>query len=250
VCCGTAVKNAIRLKTLNPDANVFVLFRDVRAYGFKEKYYGQARELGVQFLRYEVEQKPQVVPERKFVAVKVRDTLLDRPVTIPADLLVLSSRVDPNPDNAKLATLFKVALNADRFFLEAHAKLRPVDFATDGIFLCGMAHYPKDMSESIAQALAAAGRAATILSKQKIESEARISQVREDLCTGCGACVDVCAYKAIELDRLARVARINEALCKGCGACAATCRCGAIDVKGFKDNQILDVLNVSTLESE
>ncbi|MDI6774409.1 MAG: FAD-dependent oxidoreductase [Verrucomicrobiota bacterium] len=251
VCCGTAIKNAIRLKKLDPDANVFVLFRDIRAYGFKERFYEEARQLGVQFLRYELDRRPAVeVRGRGPLKVRVHDTLLDRDLAIPADLVVLSSRMDPNPDNAELGALFKVALNADRFFLEAHAKLRPVDFATEGIFLCGIAHYPKDMSESIAQALAAAGRAATILSKDKIESEPRVSQVREELCAGCGACVPVCAYNAIELDAAARVARINEGVCKGCGACAATCRCGAIDARGFRDNQILDVLNVSNVEED
>ncbi len=249
ICCGTAVKNALHILERNPKATVSILYRDIRTYGFKETLYTTARERGVRFIRYLPERKPVVLGQsRDACSIRVYDSLLGRELVLPADWLVLSSRIDPNPDHATLAPLFKVALNAEGFFLEAHAKLRPVDFATDGVFLCGLAHYPKDLAECVAQALAAAGRAATILSKEKIESEPRVSHIREDLCVGCGACVPVCAYKAIELDPVARVARIHEAVCKGCGACAATCRCGALDVRGFRDNQILEALNVAVLE--
>ncbi|MBN1676004.1 MAG: FAD-dependent oxidoreductase [Kiritimatiellae bacterium] len=245
VCCSTAVKNAIRLKSLNPGTEVCILYRDIRTYGLREAYYQKARDLGVTFLRYELEQKPQVAVRGRSVRVTAYDAVMGRTIRLPADLVVLSSRIDPNPDNAALAMLFKVALNSDGFFLEAHAKLRPVDFATEGVYLCGLAHYPKDMSETIAQALAAAGRAATVLSKDKIEAEARTSHVNEALCMGCAACVDVCAYKAIEIDLETGLARVNEAVCKGCGACAATCRSGAIDLRGFRDKQILDVLSTA-----
>lgn len=135
--------------------------------------------------------------------------------------------------------MLKVPLDADGFFLEAHVKLRPVDFATDGVFVCGMAHYPKDISETISQARAAAGRAATVLAKSEIEAEGKVSRVRKERCRGCGTCVEVCAYRAIELDEEQGVAVVNEALCKGCGACAASCRMNAIDLKGFADEQIL-----------
>jgi len=141
-----------------------------------------------------------------------------------------------------LSQLLKVPLDADGFFLEAHVKLRPVDFATDGVFVCGLAHYPKDISETIAQARAATGRAATVLSKGTIEAEGKVSYVREERCSGCGACVEVCAYSAIELDPKQGIATINEALCKGCGACAATCRAAAIDLRGFRNEQILSAL--------
>ena len=243
VCCGTAIKNAIRLKELRPDGNVTVLFRDIRTYGFTETQYTRARELGVQFVRYDPDNKPTVTADKGPVSVSVHDTLLDRDVSFPADLLVLSSRIDANPANGQTAGFFKLPINSDGFFLEAHVKLRPVDFATAGVFVCGMAHYPKPMDETIGQALAAAGRAATILSRDTIEAEPRISHVREDRCAGCGACVDVCAYHAIELDLEKGVAVVNEGICKGCGACAATCRSGALDVRGFLDEQILDVLN-------
>ena len=243
ICCTKAVKNAIRIRKLRPETEVYILYRDIRTYGFREKLYNEARELGVQFLRYVPERKPSVRKQGRRLQLSVHDTLLDRPVQIDTDLVVLSARIDPNPDTARLAPMFKVSANADGFFLEAHAKLRPVDFATEGLFVCGLAHYPKDITETVAQALAASARAATILSKDKIESEARISVVREERCSGCGACVTVCAYKAIELDPEKGVAHVNEAVCKGCGACAATCRAAAIDLKGFRDDQILSVLN-------
>jgi len=242
LCCTQAVKNAIRIKESQPDAEVYILYRDVRTYGFLETLYEKARELGVQFIKFNLDGKPKVAVRGKTANVIVFDALLGQEITIPANLLVLSSRIDPGPDNEKLATLFKVPLNNERFFLEAHVKLRPVDFATEGVFVCGLAHYPKNMSESISQALAAAARAATVLSKEKIEAEPRVSVVREDRCSGCGACIEVCAYHAIEMDLVKGVAKISEGVCKGCGACSATCRCGAIDVRGFRDSQILEVL--------
>jgi heterodisulfide reductase subunit A-like polyferredoxin len=196
----------------------------------------------VVFLRYTVDRKPAVVVQKNRVTVSVMDTLLGETVTVAPDLLVLSSRVEPGADAQTLGSLYKVALNGDRFFLEAHAKLRPVDFATDGIFVCGLAHYPKNMPETIAQALATAGRAATVLSKKQIESEGKVSRVNEAICSGCGACVEVCAYSAITLDEVRGVATVNEGVCKGCGACAATCRAGAVDVEGFRDDQILSVV--------
>jgi len=140
--------------------------------------------------------------------------------------------------------MLKVPLNADGFFLEAHVKLRPVDFATDGIFVCGLAHYPKDISEAITQAKASAARAMTILTKEYLQSEGKISEIRKDRCSGCGLCVEICPYKALELDEKEKVAVINEALCKGCGVCVSSCRANAIDLKGFKDEQILAALEV------
>jgi len=243
VCCATSVKQAIRIKTARPDANVIVLYREMRTYGPREAYYKQARELGVSFVRYDLESKP-VVRARKGGGLEVTafDPILGAELAIRADLVVLASRIDPNPDNEGLSQLFKVPLNANRFFLEAHAKLRPVDFATEGVYVCGIAHYPKDSSESIAQAKAAAGRAVTVLSRETIESEGKTSFVRESRCVACGACVVVCPYRAIEIDAARNVAKINEAICKGCGVCAATCRSSAIDLKGFRDEQILAVL--------
>ncbi len=239
VCCSTAVKNAARLKEINPDLAVYVLYRDVRTYGLKENYYQRVRDEGVVFIRYDEDAKPTVARNAEKLEVRVNDKILNRELAIHPDLVVLSAGIVANADNPWLSQLLKVPLDADGFFLEAHVKLRPVDFATDGVFVCGMAHYPKDISETISQARAAAGRAATVLAKTEIEAEGKVSRVRKERCRGCGTCVAVCAYQAVELDEEQGVAVVNEALCKGCGACAASCRMNAIDLKGFADEQIL-----------
>jgi len=244
VCCSNAIKNAIGLKRLNPRTSVYILFRDIRTYGLRESYYGVAREEGVIFVRYEQDRKPDVQSNGDGLIVSVRDEILGRDLEIRPDLLVLSAGIVANADNKALSQLLKVPLDADGFFLEAHVKLRPVDFATDGIFVCGLSHYPKDIGETIAQARAAAGRAATVLSKDTIEAEGKVAGIREDRCSGCGACIEVCAYSAIELDAEKGVAVVNEALCKGCGACAATCRACAVDLGGFRNEQILSALSV------
>jgi heterodisulfide reductase subunit A len=242
VCCSNAIKNAIKLKELNPKTSVYILFRDIRTYGLRESFYRSARAKGVLFIRYDTEEKPDVQKTENGLIVNVRDRILNKTLTFNPDLVVLSAGIVPNPGNKVLSQLLKVPLDEDGFFLEAHVKLRPVDFANDGIFVCGLAHYPKDISETIAQARAAAGRAATVLSKDKIESEGKISYIREERCSGCGACVEICAYNAIELDSDRKIAKVNEALCKGCGACAATCRAFAIDLRGFRNEQILTAL--------
>jgi heterodisulfide reductase subunit A len=250
LCCASAIKQAIRIKKAKPEANVVILYRDIRTYGFREGFYEEARDLGVSFVRYELDGKP-VVSEVKGTGnghpglrVKVYDPILAAELSIPADLVVLSARVDPNPDNELLSQFFKVPLNANKFFLEAHAKLRPVDFATEGVFVCGAAHYPKDAGECIAQAKAAAGRASTVLAQESIFAEGKTSFVRDSRCVACGACIAVCPYHAIEMDEAKNVAKINDALCKGCGICTATCRSSAIDLRGFRDEQILAVLKV------
>ncbi len=244
VCCAGAIKNAIRMKKAKPSANIFILYRDIRTYGFKEKYYGEARDLGINFVRYELDNKPSVREEGGRLRVSVMDSVLQAELEIAADMLILSSRITPNPDNSLLSQFFKVPLSGEKFFLEAHVKLRPVEFATDGVYVCGLAHYPKDINESVSQGLAAAGRAITVLSKDTVEGEGKISCVNEARCCACGACVTVCAYNAITLDEERGVAVINEAVCKGCGACAATCRSSAINLRGFKDEQILQMLKV------
>jgi heterodisulfide reductase subunit A len=243
ICCGTAIKNALYLKELNPKARIYVLCRDVRVYGLNERWYRQARDKGVVFVRYDEANKPRVSGENGRLVVRTKDSILDRTLAIDTDLLVLSAGIQPDKDNRDLSQLLKVPLDADGFFLEAHVKLRPVDFATEGVFVCGLAHYPKDIGESIAQARAAAARAATVLSKSEIEAEGKVAAVDRSRCSGCGACTEVCAYKAIELDPVLRVAVVNEATCKGCGTCTATCRAGAIDLKGFRNDQILEAVN-------
>ena len=243
ICCGTAIKNALRLKELSRKARVYVLCRDVRVYGLNERFYREAREKGVVFLRYDEESKPRVSSENGRLVVQTEDSILGRALAFDADLLVLSAGIEPNEDNREISQLLKVPLDADGFFLEAHVKLRPVDFATDGVFLCGLAHYPKDIGESIAQARAAASRAATVLSKSEIEAEGKVAAVDPLRCSGCGECTEICAYKAIDLDPVLRVAVVNEATCKGCGACTVTCRAAAIDLKGFRNDQILQTID-------
>jgi heterodisulfide reductase subunit A2 len=218
VCCSNAIKNAIKVKELNPKTAVYVLFRDVRSYGLREKYYRMAREKGVLFVRFNEHEKPDVKVAGGKLTVKVKDEILGKTVQLSPGFLVLSAGITANPDNKALSQFLKVPLEQDGFFLEAHVKLRPVDFATDGVFVCGLAHYPKDIGETIAQARAAAGRAATVLSKDTVESEGKISGVRAELCSGCGLCAAVCAYNAVEIDPARNVAVVNETLCKGCGA--------------------------------
>jgi heterodisulfide reductase subunit A len=212
-------------------------------YGLAERWYSQAREKGVVFLRYEEGKKPQVSNANGRLEVRTKDDILGCTLALDADLLVLSAGIEANKANRELSQLLKVPLDADGFFLEAHVKLRPVDFATEGVFVCGLAHYPKDIGESIAQARAAASRAATILSKSEIEAEGKVAAVEATRCSGCGVCVELCAYKAIDLDPVFRVAVVNETTCKGCGTCAASCRAGAIDLKGFRNEQILEAVN-------
>ncbi len=243
VCCSHAIKNAIRLKELSPKTSIYVAFRDIRMYGLREPYYQLAREKGVIFVRYDLESEPEISRNGKELTAEIEDTLLRSSLTLNPDLVVLSVGIAPNPDNKILSQMLKVPLDADGYFLEAHVKLRPVDFATDGVFVCGLAHYPKDTTESVAQARAAAGRAGTVLSKDEIEAEGKVSAIREEYCSGCGACVEVCAYNAIELDEVKGIAVVNEALCKGCGACAATCRASASDLKGFRNEMILSALS-------
>jgi heterodisulfide reductase subunit A len=231
------------MKKARPDANIFILYRDIRTYGFREDYYNEARELGITFVRYDVNNKPVVEEKKDKVSVTVYDSILGTDLEIPADMLVLSARIDPNEGNEQLSQFFKVPLNAEKFFLEAHVKLRPVEFATDGVYVCGLAHYPKDIDESAAQAMAAVGRATTVLSSESIEAEGVVSYVIESRCSGCGACAEVCPYNALEVNEERGVVEVNEAICKGCGACTATCRASAINLRGFKDEQILNILN-------
>jgi heterodisulfide reductase subunit A len=242
ICCNMAIKNALKLKGRNPEANVHVLYRDVRAYGLSELRYREARERGVIFIRYEPESPPAVAAHNGALRVRVDEPILGRRLAIDADLVALAPAITADPGNKTTAQMLKVPLNDDGFFLEAHVKLRPVDFATDGVFVCGLAHYPKDASEAIAQAKAAAGRALAVLSRGRIEADGKVSRVKATRCEACGACVSVCAYGAIEIDEAKNVAVVNEAVCKGCGACAATCRSSAIDLGGFRDEQVVAAL--------
>jgi heterodisulfide reductase subunit A len=244
ICCSVAVKNALKIKEISPDTNVYILYRDVRTYGFREGYYTKARQQDVRFLRYPDDQKPEVTQNGEGLQVEVFSPALNVPVEIPADLVVLSAGIVADEGNEEISKFLKVPLNQDKFFLEAHMKLRPVDFATDGVFLCGLAHSAKSVDESIIQAQATASRAATVLAKDRIELEATISHVLDESCDGCAYCVEPCPYQAITLieymskGSIKKTVEVNETACKGCGCCMATCPKKGILVKGFTLEQL------------
>jgi heterodisulfide reductase subunit A-like polyferredoxin len=244
LCCAEAIKNALKIKEISPETSVYFLHRDVRVYGFREAYYTEARRRGVVFIRYKEALKPQVRRNGKGLEVEVVDQTLGMPITIPADFVALSAGVVPNDGCDAVAQLLKVPLTRDRFFLEAHMKLRPVDFATEGVFLCGLAHSAKAVEEGIIQAEAAAARAAAVLSKDCVELEANISEVVDEKCDGCAYCIDPCPFKAITIieymssGATRKTVEVNETACKGCGSCQASCPKEGIIVRGFNLAQI------------
>ncbi|MHC5038265.1 MAG: FAD-dependent oxidoreductase [Planctomycetota bacterium] len=237
VCCMNAVKNALKIKEINPAASVAILYRDVRTYGFLEKYYREAREKGVLFLRYEPSAKPEVKAEGGGLTVRVLDRILGRDLILDADLVALSTGMQPRGNEA-LATHLKVPLMASKYFLEAHMKLRPVDFASEGIFLCGLAHSPKNIPESLAQASAAVARGCTVLSKEKLTVGGAVSVVDPEHCVACLTCVRACPY-GVPVINADGVAYIEVAQCQGCGICAAECPRKAIELEHYRDTQIL-----------
>jgi len=244
VCCQQAIKSALKIKEINPKTEVYILYRDIRSYGFSEVYYQKAREKGVMFIRYDEDKKPDVSKDGNRLKVKVRETIINAELLIKPDLLVLSPAIIPQDTNKLLSQILKVSLASNDFFLEAHMKLRPVDFATDGVYLCGLAHGPKTVDEAILQSKAAASRAATILSKGELELEAILSFVVDANCDGCAYCVDTCPFKAITLieymydGTTKKVVDVNEAKCKGCGGCMATCPKEGIYVRHFKPEML------------
>ncbi len=247
VCCTHSIDSALELKKRNPDMDVYILYRDIRTYGEKEYLYQEARRQGVIFMRYDLEHKPRVSLADGRLQVTVRDHVLDRPVTISADLLTLATAIVPN-DNRDLAYHFKLSLNDDGMFAEKHAKLGPSDFASDGVYLCGMAHYPKPIEEAVAQGKAAASRAVTLLAQKVAYASGTVAQVNPAMCSACGVCVSICPYSAPsfrgEQERFfPGRAEINPVLCKGCGLCVASCRSGAITLKGFSSAQIFAQLS-------
>jgi heterodisulfide reductase subunit A-like polyferredoxin len=249
VCCSQAIKNALKIKQLNPAANVIIFYRDIRTYGFREEYYQKARQEGIIFVRYESDNKPKVTfsngPEAG-LQIEAFDPILGQKLSLAVDLLVLSTGIAPGPDSEEVAKTLRVPLDQDGFFLEAHIKLRPVDFATDGIYLCGLAHSPKFLGEAISQARAAAGRAATLLASETVQAKGRTAQVKARLCAACGLCVGVCPYGAREIDRDLEVAKVVEVLCQGCGACAAVCPNAATKQVGFAKEEIMAAVDSLT----
>ncbi len=244
VCCSQAVKNAIKIRELKPEANVFILYRDLRTYAFNEQHFYKAREMGVRFIRYEEDKKPTVTAEGG-LAVTFYDPLLRADLTVNTDAVVLSAGTVSTAGNRVIAEMLRVPLNQDNFFLEAHLKLRPVDFPADGLYVCGIGHAPKNVEETITQASAAAARASTILSKPRIQSEATVSYVDPDVCRGCGQCVAVCAYNALELDQIRKIAVVTETVCQGCGACAATCPSKAIRHRNWNPKQFFEMIEAA-----
>ncbi|NLI83181.1 MAG: CoB--CoM heterodisulfide reductase iron-sulfur subunit A family protein [Deltaproteobacteria bacterium] len=248
ICCTFSVQKSIELKERNPEMDVYILYRDMRTYGEREDLYREARRRGVLFIRYDLENKPEVQEtESGGLEVTVIDHVLQRPVVLKPDFVTLATAIETR-DIEQLAQLFKVPVSQDSFFLEVHMKLRPVDFATDGVFVCGLAHYPKPIDESIAQAQAAAARAATILAQKSIDVDGVVAHVDQSLCRGCGKCVEVCPYGAPRLTEIGedmRISEIQEALCKGCGACAVACPTGAAAIRHFNDREVLTMVEAA-----
>ncbi|UCD52347.1 MAG: FAD-dependent oxidoreductase, partial [Phycisphaerales bacterium] len=255
VCCSQAVRNAIAIKNRQPETAVYVLYRDVRTYGVLEKHYREAREKGVRFIRFDRDQRPEVAAQNGRLHVSFIDRMLNMPGRIACDMVALAPAIVPNESVSEVGQLFKVPLSSDKFFLEAHMKLRPVDFATEGVFVCGLAHGPKSVRESISQAEAAAARAATIVSKDEIELEATISEVIDENCDGCAYCIDPCPYNALTLleymhkGDIKKTVERDAALCKGCGVCMATCPKQGIFIRGFRLEQLSAMVNAALEEA-
>ncbi len=250
VCCSESVKNALRLKEINPQADIYILYRDMRTYGFKEDYYREASEKDVKFIRYESQGKPLVEAGesdegKPVLKVTTTDFVLGKKIQLDADLIALAAAVVPSSATKEIAGLFKVTLSQDGFFKEAHVKLRPVEFAADGVYLCGLAHYPKFIQETINQSYGAAGRALTLLSNDLVVASGSVVQVNENKCFGCAACVAACAYNALTMrdTRLGKKVAINHVLCKGDGLCNSKCPTGAIQLKHYTDEEILSEID-------
>ena len=241
VCCTGAVKNSLKLKSLNPDAQVSILYRDLRTFGLRETYYRQARLKGVRFFQYVRDQKPEVTIEGDTLSLSVLDQQLRLPVRLKADLLVLNTAIRPSPQGQKLAETLRLPLDQDGFFMEAHPKLRPLDFIKPGFYLCGLAQGPKFAGESIAQARGAVSRAMTVISQKMITAEGMIAHVDVDLCRACYECEKACLFDAVKVEQTEderKAAVVNKSLCTGCGACNVACPTGAASLAHFQDDQI------------
>ena len=256
ICCNQSIKNALKLKKINPQMDIYILFRDIRTYGFAEDYYREASNNDVKFIRFEPDEKPQIeaaqAEGRPVLRVAVSDPILGKKLAIDADYLSLAAAVIPPEGNKEIAQLFKVTLGPDDFFKEAHVKLRPVEFSTEGVFLCGTAHYPKHIPETINQSYGAASRALTLLSHDTVTVSGSICEVKENDCVSCGACITACTYGAIEFRETeqGRKAWVNPVLCKGDGLCNAKCPTNAIYLKHFTDEEILCQIDTAFPDKE
>ncbi|MCJ2557289.1 MAG: 4Fe-4S binding protein, partial [Candidatus Thermoplasmatota archaeon] len=239
ICCSTSIKNALWVKERYPETPVYILFKDIRTYGFRERYYREASRKGVIFLRYDDENPPEVAEENGKLRVVVKDRYIMEEVLLEPEYVVLNAATRANPGNKALSEILKVPLSGDGFFLEAHRKLRPVEFSTDGMLLCGLAQGPKFTDENVAQAQAAASKAMVVLSKDTLAAGGSIAHVDEEVCVGCETCEAICPYSAIQVDDEKGKAVVTEALCKGCGSCASGCPERAITLRHFTRDQIL-----------
>jgi len=238
ICCGQAIKNAIKLKDVNPDTEVYILYRDIRTYGLSELKYKEARDKGINFIRFDVERKPEVNENNGRLEIKVFDSVLGTDIMLQPDLLALSAAIRPQADVEEFASKLKLPLTQDRFYMEAHLKLRPLDFVNEGMYLCGLAHSPKTISESITQANGAVSRALTVLSKPHLMISGVVSVVDPDKCAACLTCVRACPFNVPKITE-DKVAYIEGAACQGCGICASACPRKAIDLKHYTDEQVL-----------
>jgi heterodisulfide reductase subunit A len=226
------------LKERYPKCEVYILYRDVRTYGFKEEWYRRARERGVIFIRYDEKLKPEVSASNKHLTILVFDSLLKEKLLIGANLLILSTAILPHPQNGKLAEILKIPLTEDGFFLEAHPKLRPLELPSDGLFVCGLSHSPKMIDESISQSLGAASRASTILSKGELEAEGTIAIVNKEKCIACLTCMRVCPYNVPSLNEEG-VIEIEPLMCHGCGTCTSECPAKALELQNYLDKGLI-----------
>ncbi len=256
ICCSESIKNALKLKEINPEMDIYILFRDIRTYGYKEDYYREAADKDVRFIRYEPEDLPVVEPGedddgKSVLKVTATDPVLGSKLELDADAVVLAAAVVPTEDSKDVAALFKVSLSPDGFYSEAHVKLRPVDFAADGVYLCGIAHYPKLLSETISQAYGAAGRVLTLLSNDTVIASGSVAGVDESICISCGACIAACAYGAISFHETlhGKKATVNPVLCKGDGLCNAKCPTGAISLKHYTYEQVYSQIDAATTDA-
>jgi heterodisulfide reductase subunit A-like polyferredoxin len=237
VCCTHSVLSSLKLKEINPEMDVFIVYRDMRTYGLREDLYREARSKGVFFIRYDDSKELRVDTSKGDLQVLFTSYVLGREIEIRPDLLVLATAI-VTPKENPIAKLFKVPVNQDGFFVEAHVKLRPIDFATDGVFVCGLAHSPKPIDESIAHGLGASARAVTLLSQKEMFGNAIVATIDPESCVGCQGCLKVCPYEAIRYLEDKEICEINEVICKGCGACAATCPSASAQLKRFTSRQI------------
>ncbi len=247
VCCSEAVKNAIKLKEQNPDLNIYILYRDLRTYGFREKYYRQAREKGIFFIQYNDEDEPVISKDGDKLRISLNDHILKKKLIFKPDVIVLSAATVPYQENEELAKILKIPLTEHGFFLEAHMKIKPVDFAAAGIFLCGTGHSPKFIDESISQASGAASRAMTVISKEEIETEGVSILIDEKRCAGCGICEANCAYDAIKVNPERGVAEVTDVLCKGCGTCSNVCPSSVPYLRQFEPKQLMAIIEAAIL---